>query len=217
MPSVKYSAIALLKAMLKVASFTSPTHLYGGWHVCSQLAADASAAATSISMDHQPTAGARIVINPGQVSAEAFYAGTVTGSGPYSVALLSSPGGSSAALANNHLDNEYVSYEPAWDLSNLNEPSTGDYARVEIDNWSTPADDGLETISSTNSDDVDFPILSADLPPVSHLFLADASTSGNKLALITPNTTSGIIPAPNGSELSFASGTLKLSITRTPN
>lgn len=211
MGATNYLEQKVLEHHCKVASWSQATHLYVGLHVCSTLAANASAGAGSISVNHAVVAGAKLVIGAGTVNAETLYAGTVTGSGPYTVPLLASAGGSAATLANAHTSGEKVQYEPADDASNLNEPSSGSYARVQCDSWNAAADEaGTSNKYCSNNGAISFAAFTADIGRITHFFIADASSGGNKTFI---GELDANVEGVNGLTLTFTNGSLKLKAT----
>lgn len=174
---------ALLKHFLKIASMSVPTNLYVGLHIASTLASSASSGASSISVTHQISQGAKIVLNPNGVTEETVYAGTVSGSGPYTVNLVTS-GGAGTTLASSHSSGEKVKYDPKDDGTLIREPSAGSYARVQANAWNNPADDGAGKSQCTNNGDVSFAQATGSAwGLVTHFAIYDASTGGNVLAI----------------------------------
>jgi hypothetical protein len=201
--------LAAIKHLLKIEAWTQPADLYLGVHINTNLAASASTAATSISVDHVITQGAEITINPGGVNEETFCVGTVSGSGPYTVNLVDAAGASDA-LGYDHADNEPVVFEPGDDLANVRAPSGGSYARVEAEAWANPATNSSGYRQCSNSGTVAFAQASADWGLSRWLILYDASSSGNALAKLRLD---AVVEIDNGYTLSFAAGTLKISST----
>ncbi len=65
---------------------------------------------------------------------------------------------------------------PGLDGSNVTEPQTGGYARVEISNLSEPVDGEIY-----NQDSIEFPEATEDWGTVTHYVVFDSMSSGNLL------------------------------------
>jgi hypothetical protein len=96
----------------------------------------------------------------------------------------------------------------------VNEPTGGGYSRQSYasntSNWITPFYSGVISGVTYNTNQIQFPVATADIGNVSGVFLSDASTSGNVLFF-------GLLSAPryirNGDQFVFSSGSLVVSLS----
>jgi len=63
-------------------------------------------------------------------------------------------------------------------LANITEPATPGYGRAGV-TWGAPVTDLSGTVSISNSADVNFPVVTADLDPCTYAFVTDAASGTN--------------------------------------
>ncbi len=158
-----------------ITTYTPGGTKYVGLHIASTLASGASTGDGSISMDHEPKVGAKLIIGATDANAETHYVESVSGTGPYTVDIEDS-GGTSSTLANDHTSGQYVTFEPSTDDSDILEPSGGSYARVSVTNDDTEW--SISTLTIDNDNDIQFAKATADWGCASHVVIYDASTGG---------------------------------------
>lgn len=90
--------------------------------------------------------------------------------------------------------------DPGESGGSIDEPSGGDYARVQVNSWNAAA-----SRATANTSAIQFPRATADWGTITHWALFDASTSGNPLAYGAISNPSSLVMS-NGRRARFAAG-----------
>lgn len=116
---------ALQDAYFGDGGLTVPASIYVGLHAATPLSAGLSGGESSVSVVDDPAGTTKITIDPGGANEETHDVASISGAGPYTINL------DGTTVQNAHSSGEFVRTHPAADGSNVREPSSGAYARVE--------------------------------------------------------------------------------------
>lgn len=165
----------LLTQVFGGSTWSVPSSLWVGLHLATTLSSASSIGETSISVTDSVAAGMRLNISSESVEEEVAYAGSVSGSGPYTIDLVDS-GGSTYSLTDNHSSGDFVEFMPALDDSYTIEPTVSEYSRVELINDGTSWSQSGTTFS--NAVDIAFPKATSEWGVVTSFLLYDSSSAG---------------------------------------
>ncbi len=167
-----------LTQMFGGSEWTPPSSIWVGLHRAATLSTDSDAGESFINLNENMYTGARLNISSASSTEEVAYVGSISGSGPYTANLINKDG-SDYSLIDNHYSGDYVEFMPTLDDAYTLEPTSSQYARVELANNSTSWNQSGTILE--NAVDIGFPEAGSDWGLITSFLLYDSSSGGSLL------------------------------------